>query len=207
MEGEDVKKRIGEVGRSRVIRRGAFKYNKYKEGSFEDEDKDEIKGLIWVNNCIANKKEKIRQLVPSCYVIFDLEPLSLSFDFVHAHTMHHLESLLTISLDNLCLDNLDIFKEDLEYQSLRKSSNIDVLDSPRLLVLNTETSQSRQHVITSLIHIESRKSPIAELFDVDSRRTSIVIVNTKEYHSDILEKSQGYCIGLFVITCVLDVKQ
>ncbi|GJX67780.1 retrovirus-related pol polyprotein from transposon TNT 1-94 [Tanacetum coccineum] len=36
----------------------------------------------------------------------------------HAHTLHHLESLLTISLENLCLDNLDIFKEDLEYQSL-----------------------------------------------------------------------------------------
>ncbi|GJW84011.1 putative reverse transcriptase domain-containing protein [Tanacetum coccineum] len=66
-------------------------------------------------------------LVPSCFVIFDLEPLSLSFDFVfaseifkslsfcldrlchlailcldqHAHTLHHLESLLTISLDRL----------------------------------------------------------------------------------------------------------
>ncbi|GJT80693.1 hypothetical protein Tco_1055035 [Tanacetum coccineum] len=73
-------------------------------------------------------------LVPSCFVIFDLEPLSLSFDFVfiseifkslsfsldrlchlailcldqHAHTLHHLESLLTISLDRL-----DILKEDL----------------------------------------------------------------------------------------------
>ncbi|GKE38917.1 hypothetical protein Tco_1462322, partial [Tanacetum coccineum] len=72
-------------------------------------------------------------LVPSCFVIFDLEPLSLSFDFVfsseifkslsfrldrlchlailcldqHAHTLHHLESLLTISLDRL--DRLDIF--------------------------------------------------------------------------------------------------
>ncbi|GJZ10238.1 copia protein [Tanacetum coccineum] len=70
-------------------------------------------------------------LVPSCFVIFDLEPLSLSFDFVfmseifkslsfhldrlchlailcldqHAHTLHHLESLLTISLDRL-----DIFE-------------------------------------------------------------------------------------------------
>ncbi|GKD69062.1 hypothetical protein Tco_1323152, partial [Tanacetum coccineum] len=85
-------------------------------------------------------------LVPSCYVIFDLYPLSLSFDFVfmseifkslsfsldrlchlailcldqHAHTLHHLESLLIISLDNHCLDNLDILKEDLEYQSLQK---------------------------------------------------------------------------------------
>ncbi|GJZ73495.1 hypothetical protein Tco_0637641, partial [Tanacetum coccineum] len=70
-------------------------------------------------------------LVPSCFAIFDLEPLSLSFDFVfsseiskslsfhldrlcrlailcldqHAYTLHHLESLLTISLDRL-----DIFE-------------------------------------------------------------------------------------------------
>ncbi|GJY23586.1 hypothetical protein Tco_0397244 [Tanacetum coccineum] len=70
-------------------------------------------------------------LVPSCFVIYDLELLSLSFDFVfsseifkslsfrldrlcrlailcldqHAHTLHHLESLLTISLDRL-----DIFE-------------------------------------------------------------------------------------------------
>nr|GEW00952.1 hypothetical protein [Tanacetum cinerariifolium] len=83
---------------------------------------------------------KIGRLVPSCCVIFDLEPLSSSLtlslilrslnlsprDLFHlailcldqqAHTMHHLESLLTISHDNLCLDNLDIFKEDLEYQN------------------------------------------------------------------------------------------
>ncbi|GKD14477.1 hypothetical protein Tco_1198884 [Tanacetum coccineum] len=84
----------------------------------------------------------IARLVPSCCVIFDLYPLSLSFDFVftseifkslsfsldhlchlvilcldqHAHNMHHLESLLTISLDRL-----DILKEYLVYQSLRKS--------------------------------------------------------------------------------------
>ncbi|GKC58401.1 hypothetical protein Tco_1085999 [Tanacetum coccineum] len=71
------------------------------------------------------------RLVPSCFVIYDLELLSLSFDFVfsseifkslsfrldrlchlailcldqHAHTLHHLESLLTISLDRL-----DIFE-------------------------------------------------------------------------------------------------
>ncbi|GKA05296.1 hypothetical protein Tco_0684416 [Tanacetum coccineum] len=77
---------------------------------------------------------QVCRLVPSCFVIFDLEPLSLSFDFVftseifkslsfsldrlchlailcldqHAHTLHHLESLLTISLDRL-----DILKEDL----------------------------------------------------------------------------------------------
>ncbi|GKE16631.1 hypothetical protein Tco_1424208, partial [Tanacetum coccineum] len=67
------------------------------------------------------------RIVPSCFMIYDLELLSLSFDFVfsseifkylsfrldrlchlailcldqHAHTLHHLESLLTISLDRL----------------------------------------------------------------------------------------------------------
>nr|GEV13141.1 hypothetical protein [Tanacetum cinerariifolium] len=49
-------------------------------------------------------------------------------------------------------------------QSIR-SSNAIALDSPNLLVLNTGASQSRQH--------ESRKSPTAELFDVDSERISI----------------------------------
>ncbi|GKE32572.1 hypothetical protein Tco_1451894, partial [Tanacetum coccineum] len=53
------------------------------------------------------------------------------------------------------------------------SSNTDVLDSPCLLVLITRTSQSRQHGITRSIHIESYKSPIAELFEVDSGRISI----------------------------------
>nr|GEU38772.1 hypothetical protein [Tanacetum cinerariifolium] len=109
-------------------------------------------------------------IIPSCFVIFDLYPLSLSFDFVfmseiikslsfsldrlchlailcldqHAHTLHHLESLLTISLDRL-----DILKEDLVYQRFPTqsigSSNTEVLDSPCLLVLITGTSQSRQH--------------------------------------------------------------
>ncbi|GJS77809.1 hypothetical protein Tco_0727690 [Tanacetum coccineum] len=125
---------------------------------------------------------RVNQLVPSCFVIFDLEPLSFSSDLVF---------LLTISLDNLCLDNLDIFKGDLENQSCEsrfnlrrisltgfpaqsvRSSNTDALDSPYLLVLVTGTSQSRQHFDTSLIHIESRKSPTAVLFDVDTKRISI----------------------------------
>ncbi|GKA06210.1 hypothetical protein Tco_0685434 [Tanacetum coccineum] len=133
-----------------------------------------------------------------------LTPLSLSFDFVflseifkslsfcldrlchlailcldqHAHTLHHLESLLTISLDRLdifegrscisefvrnssraCVMNSDsswneaspsppyiqrISLTGFPAQSVR-SSNADALDSPYLLVLNTGTSQSRQH--------------------------------------------------------------
>nr|GEX13511.1 hypothetical protein [Tanacetum cinerariifolium] len=47
------------------------------------------------------------------------------------------------------------------------------LDSPYLLVLTTGTSQSRQHVDTSLIHLESCKSPTTKLFNVYSGRISI----------------------------------
>ncbi|GKB91641.1 hypothetical protein Tco_0963913 [Tanacetum coccineum] len=107
---------------------------------------------IWrIRSCTSPDTTKTQdpirriQLVLSCFVIFDLEPLSLSFDFVftseifkslsfsldhlchlailcldqHAHTLHHLESLLTISLDRL-----DILKEDLVYQSLWKSLSL-----------------------------------------------------------------------------------
>nr|GEU66628.1 hypothetical protein [Tanacetum cinerariifolium] len=62
-----------------------------------------------------------------------------------------------------------------------------------LAVLVTKASQSRQHFDTSLFHIESRNPPTAELFDVDSGRISIVIVNNKEYHSD----------GLAIITRIM----
>ncbi|GKE77877.1 hypothetical protein Tco_1543997, partial [Tanacetum coccineum] len=70
-------------------------------------------------------------------------------------------------------------------------SNAIGIDSPYLLVLITRTSQSRQHVDTSLIHIEFCKSPTIVLFDDDIGRISIITVNTKEYHSDVLAKSQG----------------
>ncbi|GKA37993.1 hypothetical protein Tco_0724558, partial [Tanacetum coccineum] len=103
--------------------------------------------------------QKVLMLVPSCFVIFDLEPLSLSFEFIftseilksisfsldrlchlailcldqHAHTLHLLESLLTISLDRL-----DILKEDLfEHEHVGFTA--------ALAVLITEASQSRQH--------------------------------------------------------------
>ncbi|GKB46730.1 hypothetical protein Tco_0897483 [Tanacetum coccineum] len=46
-----------------------------------------------------------------------------------------------------------------------------------LAVLITGASQSRQHVVTSLIRIESHKSPTMSLLDVGSSRISIFIVN------------------------------
>nr|GEV00656.1 putative reverse transcriptase domain-containing protein [Tanacetum cinerariifolium] len=152
--------------------------------------------------------EVSRVLVPSCCVIFDLEPLSLSFDFVfnleifksfslrslpscdhvswyqYAHTMHHLERFLTISLDNLCHDNLDIFKEDLKYQSCKSFLSFwsEAATPPFVPAFK---------FVKTLIHIEPRKSPTAVLFDVGTRRIFIVTLNTKEYHSDVRARSQG----------------
>ncbi|GKC39559.1 hypothetical protein Tco_1051943 [Tanacetum coccineum] len=93
----------------------------------------EINEIVFVIKLLSLSWSYSR-LVPSCFVIFDLEPLSLSFNFVfmpeifksfsfsldrlchlailcleqHAHTLHHLEILLTISIDRL-----DILKKDL----------------------------------------------------------------------------------------------
>ncbi|GKB19207.1 hypothetical protein Tco_0853130, partial [Tanacetum coccineum] len=83
--------------------------------------------------CIKSQNDNLANqyvgYVPSCFVIYDLELLSLSFDFVfsseifkslsfrldrlchhailcldqHAHTLHHLEILLTISFDRLAI--------------------------------------------------------------------------------------------------------
>ncbi|GJW83160.1 retrovirus-related pol polyprotein from transposon TNT 1-94 [Tanacetum coccineum] len=133
------------------------------------------------------------------------EPLSLSFDFVftseifkslsfslerlyhlailyldqHAHTLHHLESLLIISPRNLVSEELSLISELAEFEHEHVvmnptspveigyvttvvnckyrfpaqsvgSSNTDVLDLPCLLVLVTGASQSRQHGIEAM---------------------------------------------------------
>ncbi|GKA19512.1 hypothetical protein Tco_0699427 [Tanacetum coccineum] len=45
---------------------------------------------------------------------------------------------------------------------------------------------------------------VQSLFDDGSRRNSIITVNTKEYHSDVLAESQGCCVGLLLTACELD---
>ncbi|GJW13447.1 hypothetical protein Tco_0017580 [Tanacetum coccineum] len=111
-------------------------------------------------------------LVPSCFVIFDLEPLSLSFDFFeHEHVvMNSTSAGMRHHRLHLYIQRISLI--GFPSQSIA-SSNTNVLDFPCLLVLITEMSQSRQHVDTSLIHIESRKSPTAVLFDDDTGRISI----------------------------------
>ncbi|GJR54740.1 hypothetical protein Tco_1405261 [Tanacetum coccineum] len=80
----------------------------------------------------------------------------------HAHAMHHLESLLTISLENLCLDNLDIFKEDLEYQSLWKSLSLYELELSCLLSLDTNYMSFNleyEHAVMNPISLERIATP------------------------------------------------
>ncbi|GJR54977.1 hypothetical protein Tco_1405498 [Tanacetum coccineum] len=95
----------------------------------------------------------------------------------HAHTLHHLESLLIISLDNHCLDNLDILKEDLEYQSLRNNEsdlswngippppyNLQVYGFAAVLaILVTGASQSRQHGDEGLLDIYALNREVRRL--------------------------------------------
>ncbi|GJX95592.1 hypothetical protein Tco_0351390 [Tanacetum coccineum] len=95
------------------------------------DEENKIVELLKIEDDIFNFETplcKDFKLVPSCCVIFDLKPLSLSFDFVFSSKIF---KSFPFSLDNLCLDNLDIFKEDLEYQSLRKSLSLSLsfLDS------------------------------------------------------------------------------
>ncbi|GJS92338.1 retrovirus-related pol polyprotein from transposon TNT 1-94 [Tanacetum coccineum] len=60
------------------------------------------------------------------------------------------------------------------------------LDEPtfKRLICELDWTNDRYLVDTSLIHIESRKSPITVLFDVDTGRISIHHCETKEYHSE-----------------------
>ncbi|GKC69141.1 retrovirus-related pol polyprotein from transposon TNT 1-94, partial [Tanacetum coccineum] len=58
--------------------------------------------------------------------------------------------------------------------------------------------------VTSLIHIESRKSPTKSLFDADSIRISIFIVNTYSITRMFWKISQGYYVGLLLTACELD---
>ncbi|GJV32777.1 hypothetical protein Tco_1393177 [Tanacetum coccineum] len=66
----------------------------------------------------------------------------------------------------------------------RLATTLNMLE--RSIQIGINTGPKLYPVISSLIHIESRKLPTAVLFDVDIGRISIVTVNTKEYHSDVL---------------------
>ncbi|GJX63294.1 hypothetical protein Tco_0296194 [Tanacetum coccineum] len=84
------------------------------------------------------------RLVPSCFVIFDLEPLSLSFDFVF-----HIEIFKSF----LVLDELD---------SSDRHFNLYLMESGTFYTFST-----------SLIRKESRKLPTAMLSDVDTGHSSL----------------------------------
>ncbi|GJT68590.1 hypothetical protein Tco_1020070 [Tanacetum coccineum] len=89
-------------------------------------------------------------------------------------------SILCFILKSLAInlpDRLDILKFEHEHVGFQLkalgSSNTYVLDFTMLACSITGTSKADKHVDTSLIHIESRKSPTAVLFDDDTGRISI----------------------------------
>ncbi|GJY79323.1 hypothetical protein Tco_0485124 [Tanacetum coccineum] len=100
------------------------------EGIFKDGDRAELPCSTQYFE--ANNLPRSEPLLLSFDFVFDSEifkSLSFSLDRLchlailcldqHAHTLHLFESLLTISFDRL-----DIFKEDLVYQSLQKSLSL-----------------------------------------------------------------------------------
>ncbi|GJV89874.1 hypothetical protein Tco_1533812 [Tanacetum coccineum] len=75
------------------------------------------------------------------------------------------------------------FKESLDRfpaQKVQGTSNQTVLDLPCLLGSHCWNVSKQKHVDTSLIHIESRKSPTKSLFDAGSSRISIFIILLSE---------------------------
>ncbi|GJR93456.1 hypothetical protein Tco_0265630 [Tanacetum coccineum] len=173
---------------------------------------------------------RLSRLVPSCRVIFifclchclstlSLVLRSLNLFLVcldrlchlailcldqYAHTLHLLESLLTISLDNFCLENVDFLRKifniivaEVQFrrtsligfpaQSVR-SSNADALDSPYLLVLNTGMSQSRQHASgRHLVEIHVIWGQFGKKMDKNERASYVMLIELikdDEYPSD-----------------------
>ncbi|GJX74166.1 hypothetical protein Tco_0312761 [Tanacetum coccineum] len=134
-----------------------------RAGDARSQDGPADAGSSYISLLLSDNLVKNVLLRKSSEIAEDFD--SLSFHHVYILSIEH-EVL-----------NLDSARMRVSNQSIR-SSNAIALDSSYLLVLITGTSQSRQH--------ESRKSPTKSLFDVGSRRISIVTVNTKEYHSDVL---------------------
>ena len=108
-------------------------------------------------------------LVPSCFVVFDLELLSLSFDFVFCLRSLNLSPCLSLSslpscalcdLTNMLtisLDRLDILEDLCLYQSLRKSLSL-CLEHVFMNIESSVTSSSNRwdpsiHVQSSYVQI------------------------------------------------------
>ncbi|GJV95940.1 hypothetical protein Tco_1547517 [Tanacetum coccineum] len=117
-----------------------------------------------------------RKFVTDVKLVKDLHTTNV--DQIHAHLEHKIAE--DLAYDALSFASCIIIVDrarGFPAQSIR-SSNAIALDSPYLLVLITEMSQSRQHRISQVTYRRA--------FVMLTLEDSIVIVNTKEYHSDVL---------------------
>ncbi|GJV28892.1 zinc finger, CCHC-type containing protein [Tanacetum coccineum] len=115
----------------------------------------------------------IFELVPSYLINCDLYPLSLDLELLE---IINLASLLLVDSKNL-LDRVSSCTSLFSLSERLKANNKIRVDQ-LVTILLIESSiylldQNRYPVDTSLIHIESRKSPTIMLFDVDTGRISI----------------------------------
>ncbi|GJU06405.1 putative glycosyl transferase 14 [Tanacetum coccineum] len=92
-------------------------------------------------------------------------------------------------------------------ERLKADNTIRVNQLVTILLINSSIhllDQNRYLVSTSLIHIESCKSPTAVMFDDDTGRNSIRHCGTKEYHSECSGKiSRIMRILTLITTCEL----
>ncbi|GJZ88241.1 hypothetical protein Tco_0660023 [Tanacetum coccineum] len=126
-----------------------------------------------------------------CFVIFDL------LAFVIVHTLHHLESLLTISLIDLIiyLEGRSCISEFVRFNRISLtgfpaqsvgSSNTDVLDLPCLLVLITRTSQSRQHGFGFATIVVASYGISAEGITIARQRGHVVMTIVQPFTGQLL---------------------
>ncbi|GJR02043.1 hypothetical protein Tco_0525027 [Tanacetum coccineum] len=120
------------------------------------------------------------RLVPSCCVIFDLKPLSL---FIIRTSLTGFLDLSVRSSDADALDSANLIvlltghlKAGFLINSIATIKTLTVNQLVAILLIELSIhllDQNRYLVDTSLIHIESRKSPTAVMFDDDTGRISI----------------------------------
>ncbi|GJR32460.1 hypothetical protein Tco_1108692 [Tanacetum coccineum] len=140
-----------------------------------------------------NKGVVLDPLLRYIFVIVRQSCQKCSFEEVLVHkrlwkTLTHVLKLSScIYLCRLSMRSRILTRHGLEAATVGKPASIDF---KRISLTGFRSCASRScyrsvsKQTTRLINLESCKSPTKSLFDVGSRRISIVIVNTKEYHSD-----------------------
>ncbi|GJX03939.1 hypothetical protein Tco_0189855 [Tanacetum coccineum] len=166
---------------------------KKRDGRME-EKREEIRECL---DCLQYyEKQQMKQPTFSTHGEGVFIPTMRPAMYSHAHIMLHLESLQTISLDNLCLDNLDIFGEDLENQSCgtcgNESDSAGVRLLHRRLNLHFKRFNLRRISLTGFPAQSVRSSTTDAL---DSSYLLVLVIRTSQSRHRDKSKSDSYCLS------------